>query len=140
MSLRCIGTLLFWYLHVRHRRRWNLVPPISPALTHTSHRCQSHRTSRSILRQYSVSHYRIEVVESWGSCEEILLSKTPQSLRIIGLDCEWVAKERGASFLVALLQLAFLDGHCLLVRLCKTKAIPSTLLGILQDSKYSKPL
>ena len=37
---------------------------------------------------------------------------------------------------VALLQLAFLDGHCVLVRLCKTGALPPALSSLLQDNKY----
>lgn len=121
-----IGTLLFWYL--RHRRRWSLPAQSQSNLT----RSQGRSTK---LRHYSLSHCTIDVIDSGGACEEILQSKTPQSLHVIGLDCEWVNKERGGRSPVALLQLAFLDGHCLLVRLCKTNEIPSTLLDILQDNR-----
>ena len=47
-------------------------------------------------------------------------------------------RERGGEGMhpVALLQLAFLDDHCVLVRLCKTGALPPSLSTLLQDNKY----
>ena len=106
-------------------------------------------------------------MESSIQCEEILASKSQELLGVLGLDCEWVSQpgERGSRkgeeqeirsggerennsggggggrggdrYLVALLQLAFLDGHCVLVRLCKIGAtLPPTLSILLQDNKY----
>ena len=125
-----LGTLLFWYWH--HRRRWSLT---QQALSSSQLR-KSQRPTTPPQRRYSLTRHRIDVVDTLHVCERILKSKTSQSLCVMGVDCEWVGEERGGQYQVALLQLAFLDGHCLLVRLCKTVTLPSTLHTILQDSKY----
>lgn len=165
---------MFWYWQRTRRRR-------SPALVAT--------TSQSQMSLYSLSGHRIDVVESSAQCEEIMASKSPEMLEVLGLDCEWVSepgnrggrgrgeeqresrrgniirrgekgrgggigrgeregegeggegqrrRERGGEGMhpVALLQLAFLDDHCVLVRLCKTGALPPSLSTLLQDNKY----
>ena len=130
------GSLL-WCMH--RRRRWSLILQAPP----TSHRAvdqiDNSPGQSARLRAYSVSHHCIDVVDTLESCEATLHSQTPQSLRVVGLDCEWVSKERGGQFPVALLQLAFLDGRCLLVRMCKIQTLPPTLTDILQDNKYYTP-
>ena len=88
------------------------------------------------LRPYSLSsRHHIDVVDTWQQCEVVMAGKSPESLSVLALDCEWVEGGRGGRCPVALLQLGFMDGQCVLVRLCKTGAVPPTLLAVLQDSK-----
>ena len=144
-----LATLFYWYW--RRARRRGLAP-----LPTTG---QPRRRS-----PYSLDGHRIDVVESSIQCEEILASKSQELLGVLGLDCEWVSQQdegggrkgegqgiriggerenssggggrEGDRHLVALLQLAFLDGHCVLVRLCKIGAtLPPTLSTLLQDNK-----
>ena len=46
---------------------------------------------------------------------------------MLGLDCEWVTELGGRRRPVALLQLATLDGLCVLVRLCRLRELPEDL-------------
>ena len=79
-----------------------------------------------------LSDYSIVVAETSQACEEFLQEKVPRPLKIVGLDCEWTSE---GEFPVALLQLAFPNRECLLLRLCKTSEIPPALIEILEDRR-----
>ena len=73
-------------------------------------------------------------------CEE--MKNYSYEIIVLGLDCEWVSQERqGESPVspVALLQLAFPNGTCFLLRLCKMEArLPDKLREILEDRNILK--
>ena len=46
---------------------------------------------------------------------------------MLGLDCEWTSSAGGSRRPVSLLQLATLDGLCVLVRLCHIPDLPDDL-------------
>jgi ribonuclease D len=73
-------------------------------------------------------------------CEEI--NNYSYEIFLLGLDCEWVNQERqgeSPTSPVALLQLAFPNGTCFLIRLCKMEAkLPDKLRGILEDRNVLK--
>jgi ribonuclease D len=73
-------------------------------------------------------------------CEEI--NNYSYEIFLLGLDCEWVNQERqgeSPTSPVALLQLAFPNGTCFLIRLCKMEAkLPDKLRGMLEDRNVLK--
>ena len=80
-----------------------------------------------------LSGYSIAVAETSQACDDFFLQeKVPRPLKIVGLDCEWTSE---GEFPVALLQLAFPNRECLLVRLCKISQIPPVLVEIMEDKR-----
>ncbi|RUS74534.1 hypothetical protein EGW08_017706 [Elysia chlorotica] len=71
--------------------------------------------------------------EDWDEIYEVLMEDI-KSVRVLGLDCEWVQKRP-----VALLQLATPSGRCVLVRLFKLgSSLPATLKSLLADKSILK--
>ncbi len=88
---------------------------------------------------FDVSGYRIEVVEADEMCEAYLQDRSPSQPLVVGLDCEWCSGNQrpgSPNVPVALLQLAFPDGECLLVRLCKIRKVTPALEKLLTDKRY----
>ena len=77
--------------------------------------------------------YCIFVAESVQDCEMFVRSQSGWPVGVVGLDCEW--RGEGGRVPVALLQLAFPSGACLLLRLCETGAVPPCLADILTDRR-----
>ena len=122
------SAIIIWRLFSRRRIRQCKQ---FPALDHVLLR-QQHRQ----FPKFDVSNYHIEVVETAEACEEYLSTKIPSPLSFVGLDCEWCNEQRGSGIPVALLQLAFPNKECLLVRLCKMGDLTPTLTEILEDKRY----
>ena len=88
---------------------------------------------------------QVLVFEDVNACNEQLTKELDKYLHktiVLGLDCEWVSEERADSTPVcpvALVQLAFLNGRCFLVRLCRMNgSIPDKLKEILEDKNILK--
>ena len=91
-----------------------------------------------------VSDYNITVINDEYQCEEYFAQQVQMSHRCIGLDCEWISSNRKQPdsnngtvqhSLVALLQIAFPNKDCSLVRLCNVGKITPSLAELLQDRR-----
>ncbi|XP_043234842.1 exonuclease 3'-5' domain-containing protein 2-like isoform X1 [Amphibalanus amphitrite] len=83
---------------------------------------------------------RIVVVDStdqWSTVGRELRARCSET-PVLGLDCEWVTEPGGRRRPVALLQLATLDGLCVLVRLCRLPDLPEDLRSLLRDRSVLK--
>ena len=136
-SPHIVSVILLWqYLAARKRRE----------ITDSAHRSDGQRQLVSHLPLSShrpISHllikYDITVVDTEYDCERFLSEKVPHAPVIIGLDCEWVNREGVISAPVALLQLSFPNGQCLLARVFKMTSLGPHLTDLLTD-KRSVPL
>lgn len=90
---------------------------------------------RELPNSFDISQYRVSVVEDAQTCEEYLATRVPNPLSVVGLDCEWKPTAEGRTVTVALLQLAFPNGECMLVRLSKTREVTPRLAEILRDKR-----
>ena len=93
------------------------------------------KEKKEFPKPLDISQYRVSVVEDAQACEEYLATRLPNPLRVVGLDCEWKPTTVGRTVAVALLQLAFPNGECVLVRLCKTGEVTPRLAEILRDRR-----
>ena len=84
-----------------------------------------------------LSHYTITLVHTEHDCEQFLLERVSSRPAAIGLDCEWVNRDGVDSAPVALLQLAFPSGQCLLVRIFKMSSLGPCLTELLCDKRYA---
>ncbi len=97
-----------------------------------------------------VSEYNITVINDEYQCEQYFAQQCQMSPQWVGLDCEWIspnnrnqfntdssdaAAEEAVYCQVALLQIAFPNKDCALVRLCNIRKITSSLAELLQDRK-----
>lgn len=86
--------------------------------------------------------YHVTVVDTADECEAYLVNRGLCQPLVLGLDCEWCNRPRRSDvdslqdIPVALLQLAFPNGECLLVRLCKIRKVTPTLERLLTDKRY----
>ena len=130
-----VGVLLIWRLLVtRWRRQISLTHPSSFQQSH-HHNNHSRHKSLTALRPISklLSNYNITLVDSEHDCELFLSERIPRSPGIVGLDCEWVNRDGVDSAPVALLQLAFSNGQCLLVRVFRMAALGPRLADLLTN-------
>ena len=122
-----MSVLLIWkYLAVRKKKE------ITNS-THQSGLRQSAPSRRPIAEL--LSKYNITLVNSEHDCERFLSEKVPRAPVIIGLDCEWVNREGMNSAPVALLQLSFPSGQCLLARVFRMTALGPRLTDLLTDRR-----
>ena len=130
-----VGVLLIWRLLVARRRR-------QITLTHpSSFQCSCHSNNHSrhkpliALRPISelLSNYNITLVDSEHDCELFLSERIPPDPGLVGLDCEWVNRDGLDSAPVALLQLAFFNGQCLLVRVFRMATLGPRLTDLLTN-------
>ena len=63
------------------------------------------------------------------------MERVPSRPGIVGLDCEWVNREGVDSAPVALLQLAFPNRQCLLIRMFKMTSLGPRLTELLCDKR-----
>ena len=86
-----------------------------------------------------ISDYTVHVFEDDYECEDYFSCKIEESYHFLGLDCEWVSYPRQDKetpvCAVALLQLAFPNKECALIRLCKIRKVTPSLAKILQDRR-----
>lgn len=120
-----VGVIVIWRIFGRKQRR--------DLQSITTENYQGQRKEHQ--NQLYVSEYRISVVEDAQTCEEYLATRLPNPLKVIGLDCEWRAQQLGGSVPVALLQLAFPNRECVLVRLSKIRELTPKLAEILKDRR-----
>jgi len=85
--------------------------------------------------QIYIRQHKVFVVDSVKQWDEILpqFLKDISSIKVVGLDCEWVQKRP-----VALLQLSSPCGLCVLLRLFKMAAVPPSLQELLADRSVIK--
>ena len=82
-----------------------------------------------------LSDYNVTLVDSEHECEVFLAERLPSTPSIVGLDCEWVNRDNVDSAPVALLQLAFSNNQCLLVRVFKMRALGLRLTDLLSNRR-----
>lgn len=81
------------------------------------------------------------------TCEQYFSEQVKTSHRFVGLDCEWISTNNNngsiegdgnghsVHSLVALLQLAFPNKDCALVRLCHIRELTPSLTKLLSDRR-----
>ena len=127
--IHAVSVLLIWkYLATRKRKE----------ITNSGHQSGFRRspkvpTSRPIAEL--LTSYDITLVDSENDCEHFLSERVPHAPVIIGLDCEWVNRDGVSSAPVALLQLAFPNGQCLLVRVFRMTALGPLLTELLTNRR-----
>lgn len=87
-----------------------------------------------------ISEYKVIVLDEEAQCEAFFKDKMTQQVHFVGLDCEWVSSQIPSTngyHPVALLQLAFLDKECVLVRLSKIGKITDSLVQLLTNKRLS---
>ena len=77
-----------------------------------------------------VSGYKCQVIETTKKCNRFFAARRSRPVSVVGLDCESVNDKP-----IALLQLAFPDKECALVRLNKIHHIPNSLALFLKDQR-----
>ena len=82
-----------------------------------------------------ITNYSIKVIEDEETCEMYLQEHYYQAINFIGMDCEWTNRKGSQCHPVALLQLAFTNKACALVRLYKFTSLPPSLVKLLQDRR-----
>ena len=82
------------------------------------------------LMSLVIRSYKVHVLEAADQCEKFFAKRRTLSISVAGLDCEWVGRRP-----VALLQLAFPNKECVLVRLNKIGCITPSLSAILNDQR-----
>ena len=128
-----MSVILIWkYLSARKRRE----------ITDSAHRSGGLRQpvphlplSRRRPISQLLTRYDVTLVDTEYDCEQFLAEKVPRAPVIIGLDCEWVNREGVSSAPVALLQLSFPNGRCLLARVFKMTALGPRLTDLLTDKR-----
>ena len=128
-----MSVLLIWrYLSARKRREITDSPHQSGGLRQLApHLSLSRRRPISQL----LTRYDITLVDTEHDCEQFLAEKVPHTPVIIGLDCEWVNREGVSSAPVALLQLSFPNGQCLLARVFKMTTLGPCLTDLLTNKR-----
>ena len=128
-----MSVILIWkYLSARKRRE----------ITDSAHRSGGLRqpaphlplSQRRPISQL-LTRYDITLADTEYDCEQFLAEKVPRAPVTIGLDCEWVNREGVSSAPVALLQLSFPNGRCLLARVFKMTALGPHLTRLLTDKR-----
>ena len=88
-------------------------------------------------RVLDIRDYKIYVLDNEKDCEAYFSQKTESKIQFIGIDCEWVnSSEQSHHYLVALLQLAFPNKECALIRLDKIEKITASLAKLLSNRRY----
>ena len=90
-----------------------------------------------------INDYKVSVIDTAEQCETYFKEKRLQDTTFIGFDCEWVSNNQRNNvdqtpnpyYPVALLQLAFPNKECALVRLSKIGRLTESLLKILTDKR-----
>ena len=130
-----VGILLMWRLLVTRRRRQ--ITLIHPSNFQWSCHSNQHSHHKSLIASRPISKllssYDITLVDGELDCELFLSERIPPSPSIIGLDCEWVNRDGVDSAPVALLQLAFPNGQCLLVRVFRMATLGPRLTDLLTN-------
>ena len=127
-----VSVLLIWkYLATRKRKE----------ITNSLHqsglkRSAPQRPSRRPIHEL-LTKYDITLVNNEHECERFLSERVPRAPAIIGLDCEWVNREGVNSAPVALLQLSFPNGQCLLARVFRMSSLGPRLTDLLTDKRYT---
>lgn len=93
----------------------------------------------SLLRRLKWRSRGPKIIHTANECHNAVLElrKKCEDIRVIGLDCEWVAEGKKANK-IALLQLASIDGYCSLIRLCALGHVPNSLKELLSDKSIIK--
>ena len=83
-----------------------------------------------------IQDYDVRVISNARQCNEFF-QELPSPLKVIGLDCEWgtFGRSKKNKSAVALLQLAFTNKTCALLRLSKFTNVTPVLLDILTDER-----
>ena len=86
-----------------------------------------------------ISDYKVSVIDTAEQCETYF-KRLQDTTTFVGFDCEWVSDNQRNSlnsyYPVALLQLAFPNKECALVRLSKIGRLTESLQKILTDKRY----
>ena len=103
--------------------------------------CYWRRCSNSKAPVLDINDYKVSVIDTAEQCETYFKEKRLQDTTFIGFDCEWVSQtwnnwNKKKPYPVALLQLAFPNKECALVRLSKIGRLTESLLKILTDKRY----
>lgn len=94
-----------------------------------------------------INEYRLHLIDEERQCEEFCKKKLEEGCQFIGLDCEWVNNglhntmiQQQDHYPVALLQLAFPNKDCALIRLCKIDKVTPSLAEILNNKRLAKSI
>lgn len=131
-SPHTVSVLLIWkYLATRKRKE----------ITTSSHQSGFKRLTPQLPSRRPIAElltkYDITLVDNEYECERFLSERVPRAPVIIGLDCEWVNREGVTSAPVALLQLSFPNGQCLLARVFRMSALGPRLADLLTDKRLN---
>ena len=94
------------------------------------------RSSNYAKPLLDITTYTIEVIDNEESCEMYLQEQCRWPIKFVGLDCEWASSKEEHSHPVALLQLAFTNKACALLRLYKFTSLPPNLVQLLGNRRY----
>lgn len=98
---------------------------------------EQHMAQREALERFTPGDFEITVVNTVAECEEYFRSQVASPPTAVGLDCEWGCgvPDRPPLFPVALLQLAFPDRKCVLVRLINMRSLTAKLEQLLKNQR-----
>ncbi|XP_021709000.1 exonuclease 3'-5' domain-containing protein 2-like [Aedes aegypti] len=106
---------------------------LTPALSVTS------KPTNPLKNPFQVMNHSVHIITTASKYTELIrqMSYACRSYPVIGLDCEWVTIY-GQRQKVALLQLAFKYGICLLIRLFQMDSFPTELRELLANPQIFK--
>ena len=99
---------------------------------------------RNLDKQLAAGKQNVRVIfceneDSWKEIENAFV-KTFEANNVAGFDCEWVTPREsgGKTGKIALVQIAFVDGTCYLIRTCNFRVLPKPLVAFLMDKSILK--
>ena len=126
-----VGSLTVFAAMLIYRRRQRATSTFTNIGTLNSS-MRSGNYSKPLL---DITNYAIEVIENEERCEIYLQEQYRWPIKFIGLDCEWANSKGRHCHPVALLQVAFTNETCALLRLYKFTSLPPNLVQLLENRR-----